>query len=100
MPYNASLDVPIVNYFVNVIWKPLLLDPLHFLLTSTCEYSCSKLQVVIANLLDTRKFEVVLVTRKSQQTIKMTSEDLNAGLEIEENIVKELVDRHSQFCSS
>ena len=47
--------------------------------------------LVIGNILDTRKREVVFVDRISTEKLEMTSEELEAGVEIEEKIVKKLV---------
>lgn len=57
-------------------------------------------QLVIANLLETRKKEVKLVTRDNCVDISMTTEELSNGHEIEEKIVSELASLHSKFCSS
>lgn len=56
-------------------------------------------QLVVANLLDTRKKEVKLVTRDTCLDITMTTHELSQGQEIEEKIVKELKSLHSAFCS-
>ncbi|XP_067685727.1 phosphopantothenate--cysteine ligase-like [Haliotis asinina] len=57
-------------------------------------------QVVIANLLDTRKYEVVLVTKETEKPILLSKEDSDKGLEIEEEIVKQLIARHKHFIES
>jgi hypothetical protein len=54
---------------------------------------------VIANLLETRKREVKLVTIDTCVDITMTTEDLSHGQEIEEKIVKKLQSLHSTFCN-
>lgn len=56
-------------------------------------------QLVIANLLETRKREVKLVTTDNCVDISMTTEELRSGHEIEEKIVRELASLHSKFCS-
>lgn len=56
-------------------------------------------QLVIANLLETRKREVKLVTTDNCVDISMTTEELSSGHEIEEKIVRELASLHSKFCS-
>ncbi|XP_061182667.1 phosphopantothenate--cysteine ligase-like [Saccostrea echinata] len=56
-------------------------------------------QLVVANLLETRKKEVKLVTRDTCLDITMTTDELSQGQEIEEKIVKELKSLHSAFCS-
>ncbi|XP_045209920.2 phosphopantothenate--cysteine ligase-like [Mercenaria mercenaria] len=55
-------------------------------------------QLVIGNILDTRKFEVVFVTNSETDWIKLEENDLQNGIEIESKIVKSLVERHRQFC--
>ena len=54
-------------------------------------------QVVVANILHTRKKTVVLVTPYDEYAIWMADSELDAGKEIEERIVSELVKRHIQF---
>nr|XP_022339819.1 phosphopantothenate--cysteine ligase-like [Crassostrea virginica] len=56
-------------------------------------------QLVVANLLETRKKEVKLVTKESCVDITMTTSELSNGQEIEQKIVKELSALHSDFCS-
>lgn len=51
-------------------------------------------QVVIANILQTRKKTVVLVTPFDEVPIWMSDQDLEMGKEIEEKIVSELTRRH------
>ncbi|KAJ8318021.1 hypothetical protein KUTeg_003112 [Tegillarca granosa] len=58
-----------------------------------------KHQVVVANLLETRKKEVILVTKDSEEVIQLTDTDINNGKEIEEIIVQQLKTKHNQFCS-
>lgn len=54
-------------------------------------------QVVIANILQTRRKTVVIVTPFDENAIWMGDSDLEAGKEIEEKIVEELSRRHMQF---
>lgn len=56
-------------------------------------------QVVIGNVLDTRKLEVVFVTSSEEQWIKLDDSEIEAGVEIESKIVKNLVEKHKQYCS-
>ena len=56
-------------------------------------------QLVIGNILDTRKYEVVFVTNTEIDWIKLDEKDMQNGIEIESIIVKNLVERHRQFCS-
>jgi len=55
-------------------------------------------QLVIGNLLDTRKKRVVLVQAEGdQQEIVMSEDELNSSREIEEKIVREVKERHQKF---
>lgn len=54
-------------------------------------------QLVIANVLETRKQTVVIVTNENNKTISLTNEQLLDGVEIEEHIVPELLVRHQQM---
>ncbi|KAL5018236.1 hypothetical protein ScPMuIL_003958 [Solemya velum] len=54
-------------------------------------------QVVIANLLETRKTEVMVVTRDSDQWLRLSGEELASGTEIETKIVEELQKKHDEF---
>ena len=52
---------------------------------------------MIANILQTRRKTVVLVTPYDEYPIWMAENELEAGKEIEEKIVEELARRHIQF---
>ena len=54
-------------------------------------------QIVVANVLETRKQEVVIVTLDDQQPIKLSQSDIENGREIEQYIVSELTRRHKLF---
>ncbi|CAG8619756.1 14797_t:CDS:2 [Racocetra persica] len=54
-------------------------------------------QIVIANLLTTRKREVVLITRGSEFPIKLTEDEIAEDKEIESKIIPELVKRHHEW---
>ncbi|KAG5836081.1 phosphopantothenate--cysteine ligase [Anguilla anguilla] len=54
-------------------------------------------QAVVANILDTRRGYVVVVTRETQAELALTEEDARAGVEIEERIVSNLSAAHSGF---
>ncbi|KAL1453177.1 hypothetical protein WDU94_007343 [Cyamophila willieti] len=56
-------------------------------------------KLVIGNLLHSRKFEVVLVSPDSEETIKLNEKDKVAGVEIEKYLVAEVVRRHQMFQS-
>ena len=60
--------------------------------------SCpGRFQLVVANILETRKREVVMVTPESEETVKMEEEELKRGDEIEAKIVAEVIKRHRAF---
>ncbi|XP_051967633.1 phosphopantothenate--cysteine ligase-like [Xyrauchen texanus] len=56
-------------------------------------------QAVVANVLDTRRGYVVVVTKDSQQELVLTDEEVQGEVEIEERIVSNLTKAHSQFMS-
>ncbi|KAJ2901092.1 Phosphopantothenate--cysteine ligase cab2 [Coemansia aciculifera] len=59
-------------------------------------------QVVIANMLDTRKQKVWLFTKNEAicpAAIEISKEDLDAGKDIEQDLVVELARRHQQYIS-
>ncbi|KAJ2491903.1 Phosphopantothenate--cysteine ligase cab2 [Coemansia sp. RSA 2050] len=60
-------------------------------------------QVVIANMLHTRKYQVWLFTKEEAMRpaiIQISKEDLEAGRDIEQDLVEELARRHQQYISS
>ena len=54
-------------------------------------------QIVIGNILHTRKTEVCMVTREDQNWIRLSKEDVSNGVEIESKIVQYLTGVHSKF---
>ncbi|XP_003431032.1 phosphopantothenate--cysteine ligase isoform X6 [Ornithorhynchus anatinus] len=54
-------------------------------------------QVVVANVLESRRTSVVVVTRDSETPLSLTDEELNDGIEIEEKIVSTLQSQHTAF---
>lgn len=56
-------------------------------------------QAVVANVLDTRRGYVVVVTKDTQQELILTDEEMQRDVEIEERIVSNLTSAHSQFMS-
>ncbi|XP_060075983.1 phosphopantothenate--cysteine ligase-like [Ylistrum balloti] len=54
-------------------------------------------QMVVANLLETRKKEVIVVSADSHKAIQLTDSQLASGVEVEEHIIKELLTHHSHF---
>ncbi|XP_076655865.1 phosphopantothenoylcysteine synthetase [Halictus rubicundus] len=59
-----------------------------------------KHNLVIANMLQTRKQEVTIVTQENDYVISLTNEQLNKGDEIERLIVDDLAERHKRFKQS
>lgn len=57
-------------------------------------------RLVIANILQTRRHRVVIVSPTSSQEISLTKDQVHSGLEIEEPIVSEIVARHEEFLTS
>ncbi|XP_051957430.1 phosphopantothenate--cysteine ligase [Xyrauchen texanus] len=56
-------------------------------------------QAVVANVLDTRRGYVVVVTKDTQHELVLTDEEVQKDVEIEERIVSNLTKAHSQFMS-
>ncbi|XP_051528844.1 phosphopantothenate--cysteine ligase-like [Myxocyprinus asiaticus] len=56
-------------------------------------------QAVVANVLDTRRGYVVVVTKDTQHELVLTDEEVQNEVEIEERIVSNLTKAHSQFMS-
>ncbi|XP_056363959.1 phosphopantothenate--cysteine ligase isoform X2 [Oenanthe melanoleuca] len=54
-------------------------------------------QVVVANVLESRRTSVIIVTRDSQTPLSLSDEEVAQGMEIEEKIVSYLQDQHSAF---
>lgn len=54
-------------------------------------------QAVVANVLDTRRGHVVVVTCETQAELILTEEDVKNNIEIEERIVNNLKAAHDQF---
>ncbi|CAL7934750.1 unnamed protein product [Xylocopa violacea] len=59
-----------------------------------------KHNLVIANMLQTRKQQVTIVSQENNYVISLTNEQLNKGEEIERSIVNVLVDKHRAFIQS
>ncbi|XP_068670747.1 uncharacterized protein [Montipora capricornis] len=57
-------------------------------------------QVVVSNILQTRKKTVVIITPTQETAIWMSDSELEAGREIEEKIVADLKKMHQQFIAS
>lgn len=56
-------------------------------------------QVVVANVLDSRRGYVVVVTPETQTELILTDEDEKEEVEIEDRIVSNLASAHSKFIS-
>ncbi|XP_058487894.1 phosphopantothenate--cysteine ligase [Solea solea] len=56
-------------------------------------------QVVVANILDSRRGYVVVVTPSSQAELILSEEDVQNGVDIEERIVSNLTSAHNNFIS-
>ncbi|GLG92653.1 Phosphopantothenate--cysteine ligase [Gryllus bimaculatus] len=56
-------------------------------------------KMVIANILQTRKQKVVVVTSNTVTELLLTPEEIQSDLEIEEKIVKFVTKNHAVFCS-
>ena len=57
-------------------------------------------QVVVSNILQTRKKTVVIITPTQETAIWMSDSELETGKEIEEKIVIDLKKMHQQFLAS
>ncbi|XP_029166039.1 phosphopantothenate--cysteine ligase [Nylanderia fulva] len=53
--------------------------------------------LVIANMLQTRKQQVVIVSKETDYILSLTNEQLNTGDEIEQLIVNDIVEKHTKF---
>lgn len=56
-----------------------------------------KHQVVVANVLDTRRGYVVVVTKDSQEELILTDEEIQKEVEIEDKIINVLSAAHTHF---
>ncbi|XP_011644143.1 phosphopantothenate--cysteine ligase [Pogonomyrmex barbatus] len=56
--------------------------------------------LVIANILQTRKQQVIIVSKENNYVLSLTNEQLNNGNEIEQLIVNDLVEKHAKFIQS
>lgn len=54
-------------------------------------------QVVVANVLESRRTSVIIVTRDSQTPLSLSDEEIAQGMEIEEKIVSYLQGQHTAF---
>jgi phosphopantothenate-cysteine ligase len=56
-------------------------------------------QIVIGNMLTTRKKTVTFITQDSERVVSMTQEQLDKDVEIESKIVPELLRYHREWIS-
>ncbi|KAM8796278.1 phosphopantothenate--cysteine ligase [Eudromia elegans] len=54
-------------------------------------------QVVVANILETRRTSVIVVTKDTETPLSLSDEEIAQGMEIEEKIVNHLQERHTAF---
>ena len=54
----------------------------------------------MSNILQTRKKTVVIVTRTQENAVWMSDAELEAGKEIEEKIVTDLIRMHQEFITA
>uniref|UniRef100_A0A1A8HLL6 Phosphopantothenate--cysteine ligase n=1 Tax=Nothobranchius korthausae TaxID=1143690 RepID=A0A1A8HLL6_9TELE len=54
-------------------------------------------QAVVANVLDSRRGQVVVVTPETRAELRLTEEEVQKGVEIEERIVSNLTSAHTKF---
>lgn len=54
-------------------------------------------QVVVANILESRRTSVIIVTKDSQTPLSLSDEEIAQGMEIEEKIVSYLQSQHTAF---
>jgi phosphopantothenate-cysteine ligase len=53
-------------------------------------------QIVVGNDLATRKYEVIFVQKDAEEWVRISEEQVAAGVEIEEQIVSRLVQMHDE----
>lgn len=108
-PLQLSLEMvpkmlqPLVKEWVpNAFVVSFKLETDHELLVKKAQQALAKYchQVVVANLLETRKKEVIVVTKDLHKVIKLSDSQLESGVEIEEHIITELIAAHSNFIQS
>ncbi|CAO3616990.1 unnamed protein product [Cunninghamella blakesleeana] len=57
-------------------------------------------QVVVANMLNTRKQSVTIITNDSEQVVSLTPNELDSHIEIESKIIPQLVHIHDKWINS
>ncbi|XP_010154623.1 PREDICTED: phosphopantothenate--cysteine ligase [Eurypyga helias] len=72
-------------------------DPLILIDKSRQALAKYRHQVVVANVLESRRTSVIIVTKDSQTPLSLSDEEIAQGMEIEEKIVSYLQDQHTAF---
>lgn len=54
-------------------------------------------QVVVANILESQRSFVIIITKDSETKLLLSEEEIEKGMEIEEKIVDDLQSRHTAF---
>ncbi|ELT99354.1 hypothetical protein CAPTEDRAFT_135719 [Capitella teleta] len=54
-------------------------------------------QVVVGNILETRKKQIVIVTQSEDKCVRLSEEEISSGKEIEDYIIQEITHRHQMF---
>lgn len=54
-------------------------------------------QIVIGNILTSRKHEVIFITQEEATKVVLSEEEIRSGLEIEQKIIPELIQRHDRW---
>ncbi|KAM6046660.1 phosphopantothenate--cysteine ligase [Chlamydotis macqueenii] len=72
-------------------------DPLILIEKSRQALEKYRHQVVVANILESRRTAVVIVTKDSQTPLSLSDEEVARGMEIEEKIVSYLQGQHTAF---
>lgn len=58
------------------------------------------MQVVIANLLESRRTKLEVITAEDHCTIEVSEEELTQGGEVEEKLISDLIQRHGVFSAN
>ncbi|KAM4704201.1 phosphopantothenate--cysteine ligase [Rhinophrynus dorsalis] len=72
-------------------------DPLILIERARKALATYRHQVVVANVLDSRRSYVVVVTNTTEAQLSVSEEEDRLGVEIEEKIIKDLTSRHKHF---
>jgi phosphopantothenate-cysteine ligase len=56
-------------------------------------------QLVIGNILSTRKHVIWLISKQEEKSLKLSTSDIESGIEIEKYIVEQVILLHSNFIS-